>query len=230
MSCQKGMCLIISFLSKIKVSVFGHLIHLWTLLLFIMQRLCRFYLHGLASRNADADGYHQGYQQEADDGANQESVPFQVKAVVPCIQLGKRQVEVDNHGQRGDDEQQQPSFAEQAGEHHPVGRTMGLVKGDFALSLLGAEPEGAEQAEEDVHEQEDHSSDCVSHSIVLKLLEIASDVLERTDITDIDVSDAELLFAVRFQAFDEIHVLVGTDTDAEFLVVIPHSPFEQDAS
>ena len=97
---------------------------------------------------------------------------------------------------------------------------MCLVKGDFALALLSTEPEGAEQAEEDVHEQEYDHGNCVSHSIVLELLVIASDVLERTDITDIDVSDAKLLFAVRFQAFDEIHVLVGTDTDAEFLVVI----------
>ena len=61
MSCQKEIYLIISNLVKIKVSENGHLIHLWTLPLFIMQCFCRFYLHGFAGRDIDSDAYHQSY-------------------------------------------------------------------------------------------------------------------------------------------------------------------------
>ena len=44
------------------MSVFGHLIHLWTQDLLIMQRLSRFYLHCFAGGDADTDGNHQCYQ------------------------------------------------------------------------------------------------------------------------------------------------------------------------
>lgn len=44
------------------MSVFGHLIHLWTQDLLIMQRLCRFYLHGFAGGEPDTDDNHQCYQ------------------------------------------------------------------------------------------------------------------------------------------------------------------------
>lgn len=62
MSCQSLICLKIKALVKIKVSENGHLIHLWTLGLFIVQRFSRFNLHGLSGRNADTNGNHQSYQ------------------------------------------------------------------------------------------------------------------------------------------------------------------------
>ena len=44
--------------------------------LFIMQSLCRINLHGLTGRDADTDGNHQGYQQEADGTAKEEATRF----------------------------------------------------------------------------------------------------------------------------------------------------------
>ena len=103
---------------------------------------------------------------------------------------------------------------------------MCLVQGYFALALLGAEPESAEQAEEDVYQQEDYNGCPISYFIILSLLEVLADILERTDVADVDVSYTELLLAIRFQAFDKIHILIGTDTNAEFGIGVPENLFE----
>ena len=63
MSCQKEMYLIISNLVKIKVSENGHLIHLWTLFLFIMQRFGRFHLHGFSCWEIYAERNNQSHKQ-----------------------------------------------------------------------------------------------------------------------------------------------------------------------
>ena len=153
-------------------------------------------LHGFTGRDADTDSYHQSDEGKADASTDEEAVGFQCRAVSPTVQLGMSQVEVDGKGYRSDDEQQQPSLAEQAGKHHPVGGSMCLVQGDFAFALLGTEPEGAEQAEEDVYEQERHAGKVVSHLIVLVLLEATTNILETSDITDKDIADTVLTFAI----------------------------------
>ena len=79
--------------------------------LFIMQRLSRFYLHGFAGGDADTDGNHQRYQEEADACTCQQTIPFQCGAVSPTVQFGVGKVEIDGEGYRSDDEQQQPTFA-----------------------------------------------------------------------------------------------------------------------
>ena len=111
-----------------------------------------------------------------------------------------------------------PTFAKQAGKYHSISRSMCLVQGDFAFALLGTEPEGAEQAEEDVHKQEGHASEVVSHLIVLNLLEATADILKRTDVADEHIADAVLTLAVRFQSGNEILVVFGTDTDTKFKI------------
>ena len=95
---------------------------------------------------------------------------------------------------------------------------MCLVQGNFAFALLGAEPECAKQAEEDVHEQEGHTGEVVSHLIVLNLLETATDILETSDIADKDIADAVLTLAICFQSGNEILIVFGTDTDAKFKI------------
>ena len=95
---------------------------------------------------------------------------------------------------------------------------MGLVQGDFALALLGAEPESAEQAEEDVHKQERHAGEVVPHFIVLILLEATANILETSDIADKHIADAILALAVCLQSGNEILVVFGTDTDTKFKI------------
>ena len=53
------------------------------LFLFIMQSLCRINFHRLVGRDADTDGNHQGYQEEADAGAKQQTPTFQGCTIVP---------------------------------------------------------------------------------------------------------------------------------------------------
>ena len=183
-----------------------------------MQSFRRINLHGLTGRDADADGNHQSDQCETDESADEQTVPFQGSAVPPTVQFGMGKVEIDNQRQRGDDEQQQPTFAEQAGKNHLVSGSMCLVQGYFTLALLGAEPEGTEQAEEDIYEQKCHAGEVVSHLIVLILLEALANILERTDVADEDVADAVLAFAVCFQTGNEILVVFGTDTDTKFKI------------
>ena len=98
------------------------------------------------------------------------------------------------------------------------------MQGNLAPALLRAEPEGAQQAEEDVEQQEAHADAVVAKLVHLSLLVVAADVGEAPYVADIDVADAVLRLAVGLQALDEVAVLVGTDADAQFVVDVYTSP------
>ena len=97
---------------------------------------------------------------------------------------------------------------------------MDFVQGNLAPALLRAEPEGAQQAQEDVEQEEAHAHRVVAQLVHLALLEGAADVGEAADIGDVDVADAVLCLAVGLQAGDEVVVHIVLDADAEFAVGI----------
>ena len=127
-----------------------------------MQRLRRLHPHRPAGRIPDADDNHQAGEDEGGARTQQQAVPLQRRAVAPRVQLGLGQVEVDKQRGHGDDEQQKQPLAEQAGEHGAVRRPVHLVQGNLAPPLLRAEPEGAQQAEEDVEQEEAHADAAVA--------------------------------------------------------------------
>ena len=94
---------------------------------------------------------------------------------------------------------------------------MNLVQGYLAPALLRAEPEGAQQAEENVQHQEGHTRTeelCVTAP---RLLETATDVRKAAYVRYVDIADAELFLAVRPQIVYKIAVFISFDTDTQFV-------------
>ena len=62
--------------------------------------------------------------------------------------------------------------------------------------------------------------DIVSHRIVGSLLDITTDVLETSDFADKDIAYPILTFAICLDLIDKIHIVFGTDTYTEFLILV----------
>lgn len=93
---------------------------------------------------------------------------------------------------------------------------MHLMQGNLRTALLGTEPESAEQSQKYIQQQKSHTHYVIAQVIAPCLLEITADVLKGTYFGDKDIADTELFLTVRFQALDEIMVLIFADTDTEF--------------
>ena len=102
--------------------------------------------------DADQDDHQQDEVGEAEGDA--EASALEGKAVVEAGHPSDSQVIVDEDGGQEGYRQQDDGLAHQAQSHIAARSTHCLLQAYLGEPLLGAEPEGAQQAQEDVEEQE----------------------------------------------------------------------------
>ena len=138
------------------------------------------HLHGTAGGNTDTDAYHQGYQDKRGGGTKQQAVPFQCRSVMPGIQFILGKYNVDNDGRYRHKDEEEQAFGHKPAKNISVGSSQRLMQGYFGMPLLGTEPEGSQQAQEDVKQEEAHAYDVVTQFVGVGLLVIPADIHKTT--------------------------------------------------
>ena len=118
-----------------------------------MQRLGGLYQHRPAGGIPDAQDNHQRHQQPRHEyGHCKTSAPEGHTLYV--YQFSHTDVEGNEHGRHGGQRQQQQSFCDEPTEHAAARAAKRHAQGYLRTAVLRAEPEGADDPQEDVKQQE----------------------------------------------------------------------------